>query len=406
METSAQRIGETFLNPDMGRLEDRHGNPRHLRPKSFQVLSVLHAKRGTLVSKDDLASLVWPDVAVSDESLSQCISDIRRALGSPSSKLLRTVPRRGFVLDRDSKSLTPQVTAQQRNVTKAMLLTAIAIVLVAGLGIIFTTAGEDRPVSEAEIRQSLLTPPIEWTDRAKNEAQRQLVQDRLAQHPDDSAAWADLALTYWREVQFDQWGGGRKELQQAFSALERAFQLGGAPVAYLILAEIRLDVPYADERSAVDALAAAQTALVLAPNNPDCLAMLADALSANGHASDAVPVIEEAIARIGSPSDRYREIAGLTYLLAGKPANAAQEFGRLHGAATFAGARRYAGWSLAASLAHSGRIDDARQILHAALSDRPEQTADEISLSIQRQLGARNGTDVILAGLSLAGLPQ
>src|SRR5262249_48634803 len=40
---------------------------------------------------------VWPDAAVTDNSLAQCVSEIRRALADDSQRLIRTVPRRGYV---------------------------------------------------------------------------------------------------------------------------------------------------------------------------------------------------------------------------------------------------------------------------------------------------------------------
>ena len=99
MSASETRIGSYTLNRRLGRLEDGSSDPPHLRPKSYRVLEVLSERRGLLVSKDELIAAVWPDVAVTDESLSQCISDIRRALGKDAARLLRTVPRRGYVLD-------------------------------------------------------------------------------------------------------------------------------------------------------------------------------------------------------------------------------------------------------------------------------------------------------------------
>jgi DNA-binding winged helix-turn-helix (wHTH) protein len=99
MSASEARIGPFILNRRLGRLEDGSNDPPHLRPKSYRVLEVLSERRGALVSKDDLISAVWTNVAVTDESLSQCISDIRRALGNDAAQLLRTVPRRGYVLD-------------------------------------------------------------------------------------------------------------------------------------------------------------------------------------------------------------------------------------------------------------------------------------------------------------------
>jgi hypothetical protein len=54
---------------------------------------------GRVVTKDELARAVWPDVTVSDESLAQCVSEIRRAIGDDGQRIIRTVPRRGYMLD-------------------------------------------------------------------------------------------------------------------------------------------------------------------------------------------------------------------------------------------------------------------------------------------------------------------
>lgn len=70
-----------------------------LRPKSFAVLRALCARPGRLVTKDDLLRDVWRDATVSEESLTQCIADIRRALNDKRHEIVRTVPRRGYILD-------------------------------------------------------------------------------------------------------------------------------------------------------------------------------------------------------------------------------------------------------------------------------------------------------------------
>jgi adenylate cyclase len=46
-----------------------------------------------------MLSAVWPDVTVTDESLTQCIRDVRRALGDESQRIVKTVPRRGYLVD-------------------------------------------------------------------------------------------------------------------------------------------------------------------------------------------------------------------------------------------------------------------------------------------------------------------
>ena len=85
------RFGAFVLNRAHGCLEDGTNAERFLRPKSYRVLEVLAERRGQLVSKDELVRETWPDVFVSDDSLAQCVSDIRRALGPEGVGLLRRV---------------------------------------------------------------------------------------------------------------------------------------------------------------------------------------------------------------------------------------------------------------------------------------------------------------------------
>jgi adenylate cyclase len=70
-----------------------------LRPKSFEVLRYLVEHAGRVVTKEEVMSAVWPNVTVGDESLTQCIRDVRRALGDESQRIIKTVPRRGYLLD-------------------------------------------------------------------------------------------------------------------------------------------------------------------------------------------------------------------------------------------------------------------------------------------------------------------
>ena len=77
----------------------RHDNTEiKLRPKGFEVLRYLVENAGRLVPKDEIMRTVWPNVTVSDESLARCISDIRLALLDRGQQIIRTVPRRGYLL--------------------------------------------------------------------------------------------------------------------------------------------------------------------------------------------------------------------------------------------------------------------------------------------------------------------
>ena len=70
-----------------------------LRPKSFESLKYLIENRGRLVTKDELMHAVWPDSFVTDDSLVQCVMDIRRSLGDHSQHFIKTVPRRGYIFE-------------------------------------------------------------------------------------------------------------------------------------------------------------------------------------------------------------------------------------------------------------------------------------------------------------------
>jgi TolB-like protein/DNA-binding winged helix-turn-helix (wHTH) protein len=67
-----------------------------LRPKSFEVLRYLVESGGRLVTKDEIIKSVWPNVVVTDESLAQCISEVRHAIGDGGQAIIKTVPRRGY----------------------------------------------------------------------------------------------------------------------------------------------------------------------------------------------------------------------------------------------------------------------------------------------------------------------
>jgi hypothetical protein len=49
------------------------------------------------VTKAEIAGAVWPETAVMDNTLAQCLVEIRRALGDDSQKLIRTVVGRGYL---------------------------------------------------------------------------------------------------------------------------------------------------------------------------------------------------------------------------------------------------------------------------------------------------------------------
>lgn len=68
-----------------------------LRPKPHALLIHLAQNMGRVVPKAELMDAVWPGVYVTEDSLTQSVREIRKALGD-AQELIRTVSRRGYML--------------------------------------------------------------------------------------------------------------------------------------------------------------------------------------------------------------------------------------------------------------------------------------------------------------------
>lgn len=74
------------------------GQEIKLRPKVYEALKYLVENPGRLIGKEELIQALWPDRFVTDDSLVQCTVELRRALADRGQQLLKTVPRRGYLL--------------------------------------------------------------------------------------------------------------------------------------------------------------------------------------------------------------------------------------------------------------------------------------------------------------------
>jgi DNA-binding winged helix-turn-helix (wHTH) protein len=102
-------VGGFCLDVRRGSLCDPSGASLALRPKTFDLLTYLFRNPRRIVSRDELMEAVWPGVFVTDDSLTQCIAEIRRAFGTNGTRLLRTVPKRGYVFTADASGLLAEL---------------------------------------------------------------------------------------------------------------------------------------------------------------------------------------------------------------------------------------------------------------------------------------------------------
>jgi DNA-binding winged helix-turn-helix (wHTH) protein len=96
-EAAMYSFGPYRLEPGARRLL-RDGETVALGDHQFDVLVQLVSHAGSVISKDALIEAAWPDVAVTDNSLEQAISALRRTLGSPpgGDAYIQTIARRGY----------------------------------------------------------------------------------------------------------------------------------------------------------------------------------------------------------------------------------------------------------------------------------------------------------------------
>lgn len=99
-ETGSQgtlQIGACQLDLERGLLL-RDGTAVPLRSKAYSLLAHLARNAGKVVTKSDLISAVWGNIVVTEDSLTQAVRDIRKALADDDQSILKAVPKRGYVL--------------------------------------------------------------------------------------------------------------------------------------------------------------------------------------------------------------------------------------------------------------------------------------------------------------------
>lgn len=175
------RFGEFTLDVDRGALF-RDGTEIRLRPKSYEVLRYLVEHAGQLVSRDDLLDTVWAGTVVTNDTVTQCLIDVRRALGDQSQEIIRTVTRRGYVFELEVQSGSDTATTpdersaeqQQRSgLVRRLFVVAMVVVAVAAVGLWLSQESpseSEEAVPAAAVRQAIAVLPFEDMSPGKDQA--------------------------------------------------------------------------------------------------------------------------------------------------------------------------------------------------------------------------------------------
>ncbi|PUB08315.1 winged helix-turn-helix domain-containing tetratricopeptide repeat protein [Yoonia sediminilitoris] len=122
-----------------GSLTTRSGDPVELRPQTREVLKFLAEHPEKTLTKADFAEAVWEGRQVSEDSLVQCIAEIRNAIGDADRRIIETVPRKGY-------RFAPPQPATTGHAKRTTLLAVVLVALVGVVGFfLWRSDGQTHP---------------------------------------------------------------------------------------------------------------------------------------------------------------------------------------------------------------------------------------------------------------------
>lgn len=218
-----------------------------LEPRVMDLLMLLAAQPGEVISKDEIAKALWGEVHVNDDALTRTVFKLRKALGDEArnSRYVATVPKRGYRLVAAVSTPAERLAAKAETWhRKALAGTVVLVVLFIAVFLygLFQTGDTPQAPPRDSVARLLDRADGFYSQyqRADNEAALRLYSDALDLDPDNAPALAGLAnaLTQ-RQIRYEgpgSQGQGRTTLTQALesgwldsetarAALERAVAL-------------------------------------------------------------------------------------------------------------------------------------------------------------------------------------
>jgi TolB-like protein/DNA-binding winged helix-turn-helix (wHTH) protein/Tfp pilus assembly protein PilF len=142
------RIAQWRVLPDRNLVSGPNGSTR-VSARAMDVLCHLARHSREVVSREEFSASVWEDVVVTDDALTGCISELRRALGDTAAhpRYIETIPKRGYRLLVDPEALSDR----NRTSTSAVAVAAAIVLLCAMAFAAWQWLRPAAPVSDASI---------------------------------------------------------------------------------------------------------------------------------------------------------------------------------------------------------------------------------------------------------------
>jgi DNA-binding winged helix-turn-helix (wHTH) protein/Tfp pilus assembly protein PilF len=283
------------------------------------VFEYFMSNQGRLVTREEVLGAVWDRHIVTDDSLTQCVTEIRRTIGDDDRRMLRTIARRGYIFEpslrqNDAVAVFSNPSAAAGSVAPATANPRPPKTKQAWLSV-FTLVALGWPWNGQ--RNDALTHELFKTTAAStmNEAQGAAADlRRLGRHlflrraPGDLAAaeryleravvldpglaeaWTSLAGVYAAQAS-DEMNDRMYRVDDRRRALERALELNPeSPEAHIRLARFHLAMGQADS-----ARAAFAAAYQYGPDDPTVLSTLSTRAMLAGRTQDAVAFARRAV---------------------------------------------------------------------------------------------------------------
>lgn len=171
---------------------ERSGRTVHLEPRVMRLLVRLHHAHGEVLTRDRLFESVWDGRFVSENSLTNAVSELRRALGDQAGQI-ETIPKVGYRLRATSPMPGPE--RLWRQIRWGAVASALALTSLLGLGA-WWFAREPAFAPQDGYVASLSLPRRGPPNR---EAIR-LLRASLHEQPDQAGIWAELSRRLYLEA--------------------------------------------------------------------------------------------------------------------------------------------------------------------------------------------------------------
>lgn len=130
--------GRFSVNEAMHTVTDLEaGIETRLEQRLMKLIMLLVSHKGEVVTRQQIIADIWDDYGGADEGLSQAISFLRKIFADADKRLIRTIPKKGYVLDATVSTKMAVQPAPHRSVSpkpvKSYVIIGVIIVLVVAI---------------------------------------------------------------------------------------------------------------------------------------------------------------------------------------------------------------------------------------------------------------------------------